>query len=183
MKDFLKKIKLNEDTISSILGVLAVLLVIYLVWGYFKSVNKGIITDTSSATEASQSAEMKPLAEIKTSDLPTTYTIKAGDSLWKIAETVYGSGYDWTKVFAENKDKIANSSVLYVGTQITLPKLETVTTVTTTYKVVAGDNLWNIGVKICGSGFTWTQIASENNLTNPRLIHPGNILKVSCGKI
>ncbi len=184
VKDLLKKFKLNEDTISGVLGVLAVLLVVYLLWGYFKSVNQGQISNSSANTEATQSTQPKPLGEIKTTDLPTNYILKPGDSLWKIAQTVYGSGYEWSKVYTENKDKISNPNLVYAGVQITLPKIEAAAAATPqTYTVVAGDNLWNIGVKLCGSGFVWTQIAADNSLANPRLIHPGNVLKVRCGKI
>ena len=180
VKDILKKLKLNEDTISSVLGVLAVVLVVYLVWGYFKNVNREKTTSTN--TEATSSAQMTDLTKISQDSLPVDYVVQSGDSLWKIAQTVYGSGYEWTKIYSANKGKVANPSVLWVGTTITLPKLESATAATTEYTVVAGDNLWNIGVRLCNSGFVWSQIAADNNLANPGTIHRGNVLKVRCGK-
>jgi len=45
-----------------------------------------------------------------------------------------------------------------------------------TYEVVRGDNLWKIAVRAYGDGYRWVEIARENKLTNPNLIHTGNIL-------
>jgi nucleoid-associated protein YgaU len=178
VKDILKKFKLNEDIFNNILGLLAVLLVVYLVWGYFKNINR---EQTSSANiEATASAQMLNLDKITKNDLPTTYEVQAGDSLWKIAESVYGSGYEWTKVYEANKEKIVNPNLLLVGTDVTLPKLETSTESTTEYTVVTGDSLWNISTKLCGNGFGWTQIAADNHLVNPGIIHKGNVLRVRC---
>lgn len=47
-----------------------------------------------------------------------------------------------------------------------------------TYTVVRGDNLWNISVRAYGNGFKWGDIAKANNLTNPRVIHAGNVLQI-----
>ena len=35
-----------------------------------------------------------------------SYTVKSGDTLWEIAEGVYGNGADWTKILQANKDSI-----------------------------------------------------------------------------
>jgi len=42
------------------------------------------------------------------------------------------------------------------------------------YKVVAGDTLWDIAVRTYGNGYRWVDIARANNLSNPDLIYPGN---------
>lgn len=47
-----------------------------------------------------------------------------------------------------------------------------------TYTVVRGDNLWNIAVAAYGDGFKWVEIAKANALTNPQIIHAGNVLKI-----
>lgn len=44
-----------------------------------------------------------------------------------------------------------------------------------TYTVERGDTLWDIAVRAYGDGFRWTEIASENDLANPHLIHAGNV--------
>lgn len=34
------------------------------------------------------------------------YSVKLGDTLWEIAEAVYGSGFEWKKILENNKDDI-----------------------------------------------------------------------------
>ncbi len=46
------------------------------------------------------------------------------------------------------------------------------------YTVVHGDNLWDIAEAAYGDGFKWTEIASANELVNPRVIHAGNVLTI-----
>ena len=49
------------------------------------------------------------------------YTIKSGDSLWKIAEKEMGSGHRWKYLYEVNKDRIANPKKLKVGRKIVIP--------------------------------------------------------------
>ena len=35
-----------------------------------------------------------------------TYTVKSGDTLWEIAEAVYGDGSQWTKLLANNSSTV-----------------------------------------------------------------------------
>lgn len=48
-----------------------------------------------------------------------------------------------------------------------------------TYKIVEGDNLWNIAVRAYGDGYRWVEIAKNNTIANPDLIYPDNTLKLS----
>lgn len=48
-----------------------------------------------------------------------------------------------------------------------------------TYQVKKGDTLWNIAKKEFGAGIKYKDIAKLNNLPNPNLIYPGQILKLS----
>lgn len=52
---------------------------------------------------------------------PKTYTVKAGDSLWKIAQRIYGNGNQWTKIYEANRDKIKNPDLIYPGQKLTIP--------------------------------------------------------------
>jgi nucleoid-associated protein YgaU len=48
----------------------------------------------------------------------------------------------------------------------------------TKYTVERGDHLWKISNKFYKTGFNWALIAKENRLTNPDIIHAGNVLAV-----
>lgn len=49
-----------------------------------------------------------------------TYKVQAGDSLSGIAKAVYGSGDRWPEIVRANPS-LADPSVLYVGTVLTIP--------------------------------------------------------------
>lgn len=121
----------------------------------------------------------------------STYTAKKGDTLWKIAEMKYGSGYNFVDVAKANK--LANYNVIEVGQKLTLPdvqpkklttgevaKVQTakVTITGAQYTVKKGDNLWTIAVGAYGDGYSWSKISKANNLKNPGLIIPGQVLKL-----
>jgi nucleoid-associated protein YgaU len=50
-----------------------------------------------------------------------TYTVKSGDSLWKISEQMYGNGNDWRRIYEANKDRIQNPDVIQPGWVLTIP--------------------------------------------------------------
>lgn len=47
-----------------------------------------------------------------------------------------------------------------------------------TYTVVSGDTLWNISKLLLNNGARYTEIAELNNIANPNLIYPGDILEI-----
>jgi nucleoid-associated protein YgaU len=47
------------------------------------------------------------------------------------------------------------------------------------YKIVEGDNLWNIAVRAYGDGYRWVEIAKNNKIANPDLIYPDDTLELS----
>lgn len=51
------------------------------------------------------------------------YKVIRGDSLWKIAVRTYGDGYQWTKIWQENKTKLNNPGKLEIGMILMIPKL------------------------------------------------------------
>jgi nucleoid-associated protein YgaU len=59
----------------------------------------------------------------KPSETINEYTVTKNDSLWKVAVSVYGDGYQWTKIWDKNKDIIKNPNVIYSGTKLLIPKL------------------------------------------------------------
>ena len=50
-----------------------------------------------------------------------TYTVQKGDCLWKIAQSFYGNGADYTKIYDSNSDKISNPNLIYPGQVLTIP--------------------------------------------------------------
>ncbi|MBI4058671.1 LysM peptidoglycan-binding domain-containing protein [Candidatus Microgenomates bacterium] len=184
LKDILKAVKLNESLISMVLGALVFLVVGVLIINYFR----GIRNTTNSGSTSSIATEMS---------LPAEYSVTQGDSLWKIAQKYYGSGYNWVDIATANK--LTNPNVISAGQKLTIPKVEaavatpqtsTVTASTNekvaspisseTYKVVKGDSLWNIAVRAYGDGYQWTKIYQENKtmVKNPNLIYPDQEFKL-----
>lgn len=49
------------------------------------------------------------------------YTVKKGDTLWKIAQTELGNGARWKYIYELNKEKIKNVNKLKVGQKLILP--------------------------------------------------------------
>jgi nucleoid-associated protein YgaU len=50
-----------------------------------------------------------------------TYTVKAGDTLGKIAQELYGDGSRWTEIYEANKDQIADPNVIEIGQVLRIP--------------------------------------------------------------
>ena len=114
-----------------------------------------------------------------------THKVTKGENLWKIAEKYYGSGYNWIDIAKENN--LSGNAEIEVGQDIKIPDVEvkepTVLLSDTseaisggTYTVARGDSLWSIALRAYGDGYKWVDIAKENILDNPNIIHPGNVL-------
>ncbi|CAM2950900.1 LysM peptidoglycan-binding domain-containing protein [Paenibacillus sediminis] len=57
-----------------------------------------------------------------THSVPSSYTVKSGDSLFKIAAKVYGNGNDWRKIYDKNKAVIGpNPNVIKAGQKLVIP--------------------------------------------------------------
>ena len=177
-KSFFSKIKLGESYTSLIVGIIVVVVATLVVFALVKGSGTNSLKSIDSlSTDSNQR--------------PKTYVVKEGDDLWKIAEKIYGSGYNWVDLAKENK--ISNPGLIYVGAKLTVPDVEiknpekeqTVMKDTSTpkesitsdkYIIKEGDNLWDISVRAYSDGYKWTEIAKVNNLSNPNLIYPGNAL-------
>jgi len=53
-----------------------------------------------------------------------TYTVESGDTLWKIAEQMYGSGSKYMKIFEANSDLLENPDQIFPGQKLKIPDLE-----------------------------------------------------------
>ena len=191
LKSALKAIKLNENLISGLLGVLVVVVVGVLAINFFSGRDSGETIPALSVEEESGIT------------LPTTHTVGANESLWNISETYYGSGYNWVDIAEANGLNTPND--IKEGDELTIPDVEsklaqgntevspeptesiaepTLTEVTeveptevtaiveavsdgTKHKVAKGENLWRIAETYYKSGYNWVDIAKANNLTDP----------------
>lgn len=52
----------------------------------------------------------------------TTYTVQAGDSLFKISEKYYGKGWQWRKIYQANEEIISAPEKIYIGQVIVIPE-------------------------------------------------------------
>ena len=50
-----------------------------------------------------------------------TYTVKAGDSLSKIAKEYYGNAGDFMKIFEANRDKLTDPNKIQPGQELVIP--------------------------------------------------------------
>jgi nucleoid-associated protein YgaU len=53
-----------------------------------------------------------------------TYTVVSGDSLWKIAEAMYGNGAKYTKIFDANRDILDDPDKIFPGQVLKIPDLD-----------------------------------------------------------
>jgi nucleoid-associated protein YgaU len=73
------------------------------------------------------SGEKKPVvaklapAEAKVSGSTQEYTIKAGDTLSKLAGEFYGATAKWKKIYEANTQTIKNPDYIYIGQKILIP--------------------------------------------------------------
>lgn len=188
--------KVNESVVSVILGALVVLVVGTLIYRYFSNINrqrKSKLTNQELIKKESQitPAPSKPEEETG-NNFPKKYQVVAGDCLWTIAEKYYQNGFNWVTIAKENK--LENPDLIFPNQELVLPELKVTGDIakdgastigneaitSRTYKIVAGDNLWNIAIRACGDGFKWLKISQKNQLVNPDLIEPGKSLKISC---
>lgn len=153
-------------------------------------------------TMAKAVSKPKPMHKLSTvASNKQVWVVQKNDSLWKIAEKKYTSGYNWVDIAKANN--LADPSNIHMGDRLVLPnvtpKLATITVtpkptvrtndeqfsstkqggnaiVGTAYTVIHGDTMWDIAVRAYGDGYRWPEIAKANNLTNPGLIFSGNKL-------
>lgn len=141
-------------------------------------------TDDSGSGEQTNLDVPAPVVKNTTSYL--TYTVQAGDTLWKIARKYSCSV---AGIVAANSDRIKNPNRIHVGWQLKIPQSGAPITGSTPdavlpenkksgrYIVRQGDTLWKIARKY---GCSVAEIISLNRelIRNPALIYSGWELKV-----
>lgn len=53
-----------------------------------------------------------------------TYTVKSGDTLWKISQEMYGNGSKYPKIFEANKPMLSDPDKIYPGQVLRIPALD-----------------------------------------------------------
>lgn len=137
---------------------------------------QNIINVSSPVTETPTTNE-----ETKTSNETNTYTIQAGDGLYRIA---HKHGISLTTLLELNhldiNDTIYPGQTLIINkseNKIETPIVQTeqTETATNTYIVKSGDGLWRIAKN---HGLTLDQLKTMNGLTS-NVIHPGQVLTIA----
>ena len=187
IKNILKFFKLNENTISTVMGGIVVVVIAGLIFNYFRTTNL-------KSWRGTLLSEQEAATTLKNDDkLIATYKVVKGDDLWHIAEKFYRSGYNYVDIMNENK--ITGKGVIVAGQELRIPKVEakkitvveekelvvkvedkSVTSIAIgDYTIQKGDSYWDIAVRAYGDGFQWTKIywANKAIFGNPDLIFTG----------
>jgi nucleoid-associated protein YgaU len=91
------------------------------IWNQIKSIDPGY-SDLTCDLTVDSSLPQPAAASQGTADRMRTYTVKAGDSLWKIAEQFYGKGTEYTKIIAANAGKLKDEkTVIHPGDVLNVP--------------------------------------------------------------
>lgn len=214
--------KTSDEVLSMLLGLVivgAVVMLVVNILGRFKGkvdvpgisdqkqltlVGDEKINTPTSASVTGKKIAVKPIkTPVPTKAIAPTkvvaggnYTVKRGDSLWKIATIQYGDGHQWNKIAKANSLK--NPGVLFSGQKLILPEqtvAQSPTKTTTTKAVIAqntntnvkpgetyvvkkGDSLWKISVAVYADGYQWTKLWNNNRriISNPSKIYSGTKL-------
>lgn len=98
------------------------------------------------------------------------YTVVKGDTLSGIASK-YGTTYQKLAEY----NNISNPNLIIVGQKIKIPNNNTSNNSPITYTVKKGDTLSGIASRY---GTTYQKIAKDNEISNPNLIYPNQVLKI-----
>lgn len=71
----------------------------------------------SAKTNASSASSRPPAAK----STAKTYTVKSGDTLWKISQKTLGKGGRYMEVYSLNTDKLKSPNIIHPGQVLTLP--------------------------------------------------------------
>ena len=70
---------------------------------------------------AAEKPAATPVTAKTTRPAAQEYTVKAGDTLTKLAERFYNSMSRWEKIYEANKDSLKNPNYIYIGQKLVIP--------------------------------------------------------------
>jgi nucleoid-associated protein YgaU len=179
MIDQIKKLTNPDSLVSLFLGIAVVVVTGMLIFNYAKNKQTEVTQVPTSQEQQNATAS---------ASLPATHVVQSGETLWSIAESTIGSGYNWIDIAKENKltdpndisagEKltIPNVTKIVPGQEVSSASVEVKRPADGKYTVQKGDSLWSISVAIYGTGYRWTEIATLNKLENPGVIYSGTVL-------
>ncbi len=90
----------------------------------YRFLNVETVSSPSVKPQAKNGLKPRPVEKKQ----PTTYTVKAGDTLWGIAQKMLGKGNDYPKIYGANQSSIDARNknnkkyTIYVGQKLVIPK-------------------------------------------------------------
>lgn len=109
-----KDLQLSQSSFSLILGILIVVILGILIYNFFNK-PKGVTGPAQQTTSQQQ-------ADVAKSNLPGQYTVKAGDTLFDIAQKYYNDGNQFPEIMKANK--LTDENLIVVGQVLQIPKME-----------------------------------------------------------
>jgi nucleoid-associated protein YgaU len=94
------------------------------IWDAIKTIptwQKDIVADIRVTGGPAASGGNAPSASAPASPSSKTYTVKAGDTLSRIAKEHLGNAADYMKIFNLNKDQLSNPDMIHPGQVLRLP--------------------------------------------------------------
>lgn len=80
----------------------------------------------STGNAAQRPAQARGVSEqrapVVSRDVPSTYTVQAGDTLSSISRKIYGTPNKWREIFSANRDRLATASSLKPGQVLKIPR-------------------------------------------------------------
>ncbi len=153
--------------------------------GQTLKVRKSVQQNTNNETNQNQNSNVnnndRPQQTVTSAE---TYTVKSGDSLWKIA-----TNHNMSVSQLKNLNKLSND-MIFVGQKLVVSEKkqsapsqnqnkpsQSQVTKPSTYTVKSGDSVWKIAHEC---GMSMNELVSLNGIKN-NLIFPGQVLKVKAG--
>lgn len=107
-----------------------------------------------------------------------SYSVRAGDSLMRIAFETYGDIYQWRKIWDLNRDRIKDPNRVPAGTVLKVEKPMNPVNVVGNgekYLIRKGDTLGSIAQEVYGSKRQWKKIYENNRqlIKDPNKIYAG----------